>query len=63
MSTTTYAKPTYSFDYTHSCYPGFEAYIGSQFVYGYKPPSNNSVYVALCLGFTVGDVIGTTSGT
>lgn len=54
--------PAYSVTYHHDCYPAHELFIGTQFVYGYKPTSNSSGTVAGCLaGFA--PVSGTTVGT
>jgi hypothetical protein len=57
------AIPAYSFNYSHKCYPAYEAYIGTQQIYGYRPLSNNPFYISGCLfggliitGSTVGAV-------
>lgn len=57
------AIPAYTLDYSHKCYPAYEAYIGSQQVYGYMPLSNSPAYVTACLvgglvisGSTIGAV-------
>lgn len=54
--------PSYSLQYNHTCYPAFEAYIGSQFVYGYKPWSNNAIFVSGCLLGAIPHVTGTAIG-
>jgi hypothetical protein len=62
ISTSNPAYPAYSLQYTHTCYPAFEAYIGSQLVYGYKPSPNNWFYVANCLAGIIPHVTGTVVG-
>jgi len=43
------AIPAYSFNYSHKCYPAYEAYIGTQQIYGYCPLNNNPFYISGCL--------------
>ena len=49
--------PGYTIEYTHECYPAYEAYIGTQRVYGYKQNSNSAITLASCLS-GVGQVVG-----
>jgi hypothetical protein len=54
--------PAYTFDYSHKCCPAYEAYIGSQQIYGYKPSYNDPISLSFCLesGLLVnGTAIGT----
>ena len=53
--------PASTFDYSHKCYPAYEAYIGSQQVYGYKPTHNDPATVTVCLAGGL-SVTGSTIG-
>jgi FAD/FMN-containing dehydrogenase len=63
ISTGNPAFPAYTFDYSHKCYPAYEAYVGAQRIYGYKPSFNDPVDISYCLagglvisGATIGTV-------
>jgi hypothetical protein len=43
------ASPAWTFSYTHDCFPAFEAYIGSQRIYDWKPTSYQWVNIGACL--------------
>ena len=62
ISTANPAIPAYTFQYSHKCYPAYEAYIGGQRIYGYMPSHNDPASITLCLagGLTVSnETIGT----
>jgi hypothetical protein len=41
--------PAYTFSYTHDCFPAYEAYIGTQQIYGFKPSNYSASTIGYCL--------------
>lgn len=62
ISTSNPAFPAYTVNYTHDCYPAYEAYIGTQLVYGFKPSSNSRATIVACLAGAF-QIQGSTIGT
>lgn len=54
--------PAWTLQYNHKCFPAYEAYIGTQLVYGYKPKHYDAATISYCLaggGPVNGSALGT----